>query len=384
MAKETPRIWLLCGPKAGDNSQMVALATELEAEFGYQVEQKKLNFRFFELLLHIIPRPTLAGLTTESRRTLKPPWPDLVITAGRRNELVARWIQQQSGVTRLVHLGRPWSRLERFDLVVTTPQYELLDALQNQSDESSNILMNSLPLHQVDKVALAEAARQWESQLKDLAHPRIALLIGGNSGAYVFTSELADSLAKTVNRLVLESGGSLLVTSSARTPKRFLERLQQNLVTPGHQFHWNSAGTNNPYKGYLALADGFVVTAESVSMVSEAVATGKPVWLFDIPSANDRAWWRSLSSYGWKPMSHRFTMRIAPRRFRRNIGRIQQHLVSQNLVSWLNEDGAQWRNRLGRQTQAAESQAQAQTQAQAQAQNADLKRTARRVAALLN
>jgi len=39
---------------------------------------------------------------------------------------------------------------------------------------------------------------------------------------------------------------------------------------------WDGSG-ENPYFAYLALADAILVTEDSVSMVTEATATGKPV-----------------------------------------------------------------------------------------------------------
>jgi len=44
---------------------------------------------------------------------------------------------------------------------------------------------------------------------------------------------------------------------------------------------WSDEGAN-PYYGYLAHADALFVTADSVSMVSEAAATGKPVHILPL------------------------------------------------------------------------------------------------------
>ena len=62
---------------------------------------------------------------------------------------------------------------------------------------------------------------------------------------------------------------------------------------------WDGTGAN-PYFGYLALADAIVVTGDSVSMVSEAASTGKPVYVFDLPggSAKFRAFHDGLRSDG--------------------------------------------------------------------------------------
>ena len=75
---DDPLIWVLKGPKAGDYAQMKTLVEAL----GAPALTKNLAFESWELLLHAVPRPTLAGLTRSSRTELTPPWPDLVITGG--------------------------------------------------------------------------------------------------------------------------------------------------------------------------------------------------------------------------------------------------------------------------------------------------------------
>ena len=47
-------------------------------------------------------------------------------------------------------------------------------------------------------------------------------------------------------------------------------------------FVWDRE-SDNPYLGILALADRLVVTSDSVSMISEALATGHPVEVFGAP-----------------------------------------------------------------------------------------------------
>src|SRR4029450_4108813 len=81
----TPLVWILKGPKAGDYAQLRALATTI----GWPFLVKQLVFRRFELLVHARPRPTLVAVDRAASDPLEPPWPDVVLTAGRRNELVA-------------------------------------------------------------------------------------------------------------------------------------------------------------------------------------------------------------------------------------------------------------------------------------------------------
>jgi mitochondrial fission protein ELM1 len=65
---------------------VLALAEEL----GWGFQEKRIQARSWELLVHLGAGITLAGIDLEASTALKPPWPDLVITAGRRNEPVAR------------------------------------------------------------------------------------------------------------------------------------------------------------------------------------------------------------------------------------------------------------------------------------------------------
>jgi uncharacterized protein len=316
------KVWCLLGKKAGDNSQVRALAEEL----GYGYEEKHIFARPWELLTHLGSRPTLAGIYRDNSCPLQPPWPDLVISAGRRNESVARWIRQQAGGgTRLVHIGRPWAPLQEWDMVVTTPQYFL--------PHQPNILHNTLPLHRLSAAELTAAAQALRPRLAALPRPWIAVLVGGDSGRFVFTAGKAARLGGLASQLGAASGGSLLVSDSPRTPRAAGDALQEQLAGPHFCYRWGDAG-ENPYRGLLALADAFVVTGESMSMLGEAVAMGKPLFIFDVGDGDAR-WWSLRHNYRYKPLSYHFAMRFGPRRMRRDIGNIQSALVADGRASWL-------------------------------------------------
>lgn len=324
-------VWVLSGPKSGDRAQMVALAEALAATQGLSWIERSLTFRRRELLLHVWPRPTLAGLRDVEAAALRPPWPKLVLTAGRRNELVALWIKRHSAQTRIVHLGRPWCHPRRFDAVFSTAQYGL--------QAGGNVTVNPLPLHRVDQARLACAAAEWTPRLSHLPRPWTVLLIGGDSGPFVFSDDQADRLAPRLNRLLEAVGGSLLISTSARTPPSFAGRLESALRGPRFVYRWGSAEPN-PYAAYLALGDRFVVTAESMSMVTETVDTGRPVYLFAIETPAGMPWWLRAENYRWKPLSHRIAMALAPQRMRRDVTRVMRQLVEAGRARWLDDSPA--------------------------------------------
>jgi mitochondrial fission protein ELM1 len=329
-----PSVWVLEGIKAGDNAQMVAVAEAL----GWPWVAKPMRYRPWELVTNLLLRLTLAGLERSSKAALTPPWPDLVLTAGRRNEPVARWIRRSAmrGTghrdVKLVHLGRPWARPEQFDLVVSTPQYEV---------RGDNVIVNDLPLHRVSEARLSEAAERWAPRFADLPRPYVVALVGGSSGAYVFTRAKARQLGTAVNRQARELGGSALVTTSARTPRNAVAELRSCIDVAHYLFDWyTSPREENPYLGFLALGDRFVVTGESMSMLTEACATGRPVQIFDLglPAPGETGkWWLDARSYGWRPMTHRLAQWLGPKRMRRDVGRIRDRLVETGRAVLLGE-----------------------------------------------
>ena len=320
-----PLVWCLLGRKAGDNAQVRALAAEL----GYPTQEKHIVAQPWELLVHLGSRASLAGINATRSTALLPPWPELVITAGRRNEPVAHWIQRQSaGHSRLVHIGRPWAPLDSFDLIVTTPQYFL--------PRRHNILHNQLPLHRLLPAELQQAGHAFGPLWQELPRPWIAVLVGGDSGRFVFTPAKARQLGLQCDRLAREHGGSLLISNSPRTPEGATDALLEEISVPHYCYRFGMDG-NNPYAGLLALANVFVVTGESMSMLAEASSTNKPLLIFDVGDG-DATWWRLRHNYRYKPLSHRFAMRFGPRRMRRDVSRIQQSLIDSQRANWLGEN----------------------------------------------
>jgi uncharacterized protein len=335
-----PRTWVMMGHKAGDNSQILALAEGL----GWPFEIKHLVYRPTELLTNLLAPLTLLGIVQRKSSPLAPPWPDLIISAGRRNEPPCRWIQAHADRrVRLVHVGRPWALIENFDLVVTTPQYRL--------PRRPNVLHNTTPLQRVADDRLREAAARWAPRLAHLPRPYTAVMVGGNAGPYVLDPEAATLLGRAASAFARLRGGSLLISTSARTPKETLSPLEAAIDCPADLFRWFRGAAENPYLGYLALADSIIVTCESMSMLTEACATRKPVYMFDLHTGPENRWgllesligrvdtsrWRRLRRLRFQPLVFRIAFAIGPNRMTRDVRIIQRQLVAQRRAVWLGE-----------------------------------------------
>jgi uncharacterized protein len=331
-----PEVWILQSPHSGDNTQLRALSGAL----GWPAEVKRISYRRHEGVLRLLSLPTLAGVDPARSSPLQPPWPDLVICSGRGAEAVAFWLRRQNPGLRIVFVGSPWAGPYSFDLVVTTPQYRL--------PQLPNVLLTELPLHDATPERLAAEARRWESRLQHLPRPFTAVLVGGSSGPYVFTQGAAERLGRAVTAIARAAGGSLLVTTSARTRAEVADALASSLGAPHFLYRWQRTSEDNPFHAFLGLAERIVVTADSISMLAEATAAGKPVSLFDIEEgrfsmrAEDGGRDEAPPPIGWKGRTldatlFRLLINHAPARFSRDLRIVHRRLTASGQASWLGE-----------------------------------------------
>jgi hypothetical protein len=316
-----PRVWALLGEHEGDNAQVGALADAL----GWSTEIKRLRFTPRYRWWNLVLGASLLSLDRPRSSPLEPPWPDLVIASGRRSAPVARWIQRRSGRrTRLVHIGRPWAPLRWFDLVVTTPQYGL--------PQRPNVLHNTLPLTRADAARLAEARGRWAPRLATLTRPLVALLVGGDSPPYVLDPPTAARLGRHARECARALGGTLVVTCGPRTRRDAADALLAAVPDAGYLHRWQPGDPENPYLAYLALADRFIVTGDSASMLAEACATGKPVSIFPLPEQPDWRWRGTRGVRRWiERRQERRSTRGSPRQ-QDWIGRLWDRLVDLGLI----------------------------------------------------
>ncbi|HXP97281.1 MAG TPA: mitochondrial fission ELM1 family protein [Telmatospirillum sp.] len=264
------RVWVLADDRPGNVTQALGVAEALGEPFRIQDIRYDRWGGWHNALRGI----SLRGVTAASRASLAPPWPALVIGAGRRTAPVARWIKRQSAC-RLVQLMDPgWPGRDDFDLIVA-PQHDGLP-------DRPNVLHSLGACHRASCALLAAEGQRWAGRLAHLKRPYLVVVVGGATKDRAFGPEHGEQLAAGVAALHEKMGGSILVTTSRRTPAELTDRLIRNLPQPCYAFRWRD-GAENPYLGFLALADSIVVTGDSMNMCSEACANGGPVYIFAPP-----------------------------------------------------------------------------------------------------
>jgi len=292
-----PRCWIATDGSAGMENQCVGLAESL----GLSPDVKRLAIRapWSRLPPALWPRALSAPGPDGDR--LEPPWPDLLITCGKRSAAPSIAVRAASGgATFTVHIQDPRVHPRNFDLVIA-PRHDDLTG--------PNVLTTTAALHRVTPEKLQAAAERFAADLATLPRPLVAVLIGGSNGRHCLTAPAMRAVAGELLGLCREAGAGLAVTASRRTgPEN--EAILRATLAGAPAAIWDGAG-DNPYFGYLALADAILVTCDSVSMVSEACSTGKPVYVIGLDGYSGRIerFHRSLEAAG---MTRRFAGRLEP------------------------------------------------------------------------
>lgn len=253
--------WLLTDGAAGNRRQAEALAAALGREAYAPALATRAPWRWFAP--HWVPGSIRAlGLPPPAR------WPTLAIGCGRQGALALLALRRLSGgATRTVQILDPRVAPQGFDLVVVPAH----DALRGP-----NVIVTRGALNPVDDEWLAQARRDWPA-FGALPSPRTAVLLGGSNRALQIDERYWRALATRLGQWLQRDGGSLLLTTSRRSPKwlRTAARAEFSAV-PGVQWHGADDGPN-PYSGLLGWADRIVATPDSVNLLSEACATAVPV-----------------------------------------------------------------------------------------------------------
>jgi mitochondrial fission protein ELM1 len=259
-------VWILHDGKVGLRNQVMGVAEAV----GLPFQEKRLETRYPWKLLPPSLWFNARHAPGRGGDRLLPPWPRLVIAAGGRAAAPALAVRDAAqGRCLVVQIQDPKIAPRRFDLMLM-PEHDKV--------RGPNVMVTRGAVHRVTAAKLMQAAELWRPRLAHLPSPRVAVLIGG-AGAYEFMPEHMVELARDLAGLA-KAGAGLMVTPSRRTGAAAEAVLRATLSGLPAEI-WDGSG-DNPYFGYLALADHILATSDSVSMITEASATGKPVHILPL------------------------------------------------------------------------------------------------------
>ncbi|KAA8544282.1 hypothetical protein F0562_022294 [Nyssa sinensis] len=306
---EKQTLYRVTRPRGGVNEWLHWLPVSLHKKLYYIIRQ---FYGYSQILLRgrgkkLAPLPTENGgsaglssvleadvrkIVTMAHETFEKDGPLLVVACGRDTISVA------SSIKRLAHenvfvvqIQHPRSHLNRFDMVITpnhdyypltthareqVPQF-LQRWITPREPPDRHVVLTVGALHQIDSAALRSAAGAWHDEFAPLPKPLLVVNIGGPTSHCRYGAELAKQLTASLHNILM-SCGSIRISFSRRTPEKVCNIVLKEFGNHPKIYIWDGEEPN-PHTGHLAWADAFVVTADSVSMLSEACSTGKPVYV---------------------------------------------------------------------------------------------------------
>ncbi|MEK6568629.1 MAG: ELM1/GtrOC1 family putative glycosyltransferase [Candidatus Omnitrophota bacterium] len=289
---------VLSDGKAGHLRQMEALERIVDG-LGLTVYSKIIEIRFKNRLAKILAN-ICAGfgldifelcVREESYLALRRASADLVISCGASlaglNSAIAR-----DNLARSVCVMNPGiAGRRRFDLVImpkhdgkrhqkniviTDGALNLID--QDYLDQQTQGLLKAIAPDKALNNSMDVAIR-----LPTIARGLIGVLIGGDTKKYKLTQRLIAMVSSQIKKAASDLGMDILLTTSRRTPRKAEETIKKEfggLKECPLLVIANERNIPQAVGGILGLCECVVVSGESISMVSEAAASGKYVLVF--------------------------------------------------------------------------------------------------------
>ena len=262
------RCWVLHDGRTGHLNQSIGVAEALGAVNPTVIPLEKTKSYWFWKLID----PARGWKVPSS------PYPDLLIATGWQASHVSRLIKTLNPRTFTVQMMRPSGRMSDYD-VVAMP-------LHDEPPAQDNVITTIGAPNRVSPERLKQEGDRWESRLLDCPSPRLAVLVGGETKGFPFGVAEAKQLAEDVLSLAKSRGYSLLVTTSRRTGNEAAEYLRKTFNESGLPvYYWTDSDPDrrdNPFLAYLSAAESVVVTADSISMISESCSAGRPVYVWGL------------------------------------------------------------------------------------------------------
>ncbi len=277
-----PVVWTLSDGGPGNTTQVRALVDAL----GWSARALEPPLGTFSRLAFASRGAHLRGLDPRGRdrAPLDPPWPDLLIVAGRRVAPVARWIRRASrGHTRVVALGpKAATPADAVDLAVT-PRGAMLFPHPNRIETER-------PL--VRPASSIGAASRWRDRLRAIRGRKLVLLLGSGTERLGLDERGAEALGRLVAESASDLGAALLVSASRHTRRDVFAGCLRGVGEAAFVHHETAdqKPEERAWPALLEVGDVFVMAGLGETAIAEICALDKPVFLSPQRRAGRRLW----------------------------------------------------------------------------------------------
>jgi len=259
--------WILSDNLIGHEKQSISLAEKLNINYKL-IKIKKINF---------IRRNFSSFLNLKKIKSFNPPYPKIMISCGKSTAYYSRIIKQKTrNKIFSIFIQKPPININNFDIIIS-PKHDKC--------KGPNVIETQGALTKINSKYIKDINKKKPPRI--LKEKFISVLIGGNSRHHKITNSILDKIIKNLKLIEEQKKIRIFILFSRRTGKKNYLYLKKKLINKNFIFVLPTSKKVS-YLNAISFAKAIIVTSDSVSMVSEACSTGKPVYIIDIPTKSKR------------------------------------------------------------------------------------------------
>jgi len=293
--KKSLRILLLSDGLPGHINQSQGLVGWMSARYYLQCQELNVSLRFKWLTRLLLPSILHLGwgnafvLGSYSYRKEIVGKPDLIISTGGNTSFLNIALAQYWRIPNIFIGSRRRLRSNDFVAHLTL----------EPTGQPHNIVMDFAP-NITDPSVLANQGQELRYLLGIQAEQKLYMLaLGGDGAGYSYDGKACQQIALLMSDISRRDGCRWLLTTSRRSGHKF-ETTLKALIDPkllADAVWWN-AMPRKVMNAYMGAADQIFVSIDSMSMIGEGIASGKPVTLLQPEFADPESRYRqALDKY---------------------------------------------------------------------------------------
>ena len=255
------RALLLTEGMHGMISQVEGMAKALNTEYSHKIV--RLSFPW-----NLIPpkfTPISDIILKDKTYLTEGETPGLIISCGRKSVIPSILLKKKNPKIFTIHIQDPKVSFKNFDAII---------APEHDNVIGDNVYISKGAIHYITESEIKKAKPYLANKIK--SQKLVSLILGGPNKYYSFGKDQLIEIFNEIRSNFISKGYTIIVIPSIRTPKMIIDLAINEFGADGYVV--NSVD-KQAYLSAFALATNIVVTCDSTSMVSEAAASGKPIFV---------------------------------------------------------------------------------------------------------
>jgi mitochondrial fission protein ELM1 len=242
-------------------SQVEGMAKALDVEYSHKIV--RLSFPW-----NLIPPKfsPISGIVLKDKNYITENEEfDLVISCGRKSVIPSIFLKKKNPKLFTIHIQNPKVDSKHFDKVIS-PMHDKY--------YGPNVIHSKGAIHYITFEQIQAAKNYLANKIK--SKKIVSIILGGPNKYYSFSNDQLIKIFDSIKFTFIAKGYEVIIVPSLRTPKKIIELAKKEMSRFGYVV---DSVDKQAYLSAYSLATYIVVTCDSISMISEAMASGKPIYV---------------------------------------------------------------------------------------------------------